>query len=160
MCAFDVLLVMLEGRQKQTLNLLQVLAACDTWLWLKKPEFQNGLPWEVETCTKTCGLPLLSNFEPYSNILNSGPIDCCKQTRLVLLGCAPASVSLSFKRLPRPFFGILKPSGLNAESQTISIMFFDGSQKAVVGKSSGRLLSWLLTKRALLAGWKLASLFT
>ena len=36
-----------------------------TWLWPKKPEFQNGLPWYVETWAKTCGLPLLFNFEPH-----------------------------------------------------------------------------------------------
>ena len=26
--------------------------------------YQNGLPWEVEAWTKTCGLPQLLNFEP------------------------------------------------------------------------------------------------
>ena len=35
------------------------------WPWLNKPKFQNGLPWEVDTWTKTCGLPLLVNFEPH-----------------------------------------------------------------------------------------------
>ena len=31
---------------------------------IKKTEFPNGLPWYVEW-TKTCGLPLLFNFEPH-----------------------------------------------------------------------------------------------
>ena len=35
-----------------------------TWLWLKKP-VPKMEPWQVETWTNTCGLPLRSfNFEP------------------------------------------------------------------------------------------------
>ena len=35
------------------------------WLWLNKPEFQNGLPDREVEWTKTCGLPLLFDFEPH-----------------------------------------------------------------------------------------------
>ena len=34
------------------------------WLWLKKP-VPKMEPWQVEIWTKTCGLPLLFNFEPH-----------------------------------------------------------------------------------------------
>ena len=32
-----------------------------TWLWLKK-RYSNGLPWEVDTCTETCGFSLSDRF--------------------------------------------------------------------------------------------------
>ena len=41
----------------------------------KSPEFQNGLPWQVETWTKTCGLPLLFHFEPHPNDPTMSPMN-------------------------------------------------------------------------------------
>ena len=37
------------------------------WPWLKKPDCQNQT-WKVEAWTKTCGLPLLFDFEPHPNL--------------------------------------------------------------------------------------------
>ena len=64
------------------------------WLWLKKTELQDGLPWEVETWSKTCGLPLRSfNFEPqpYQKVKTWSFV---LQGRLRFTGFSPSSTQI------------------------------------------------------------------
>ena len=79
------------------------------WLWLKKPEFQNGLPdRQVDTWTKTCGLPLLSNFEPHPYVQWSWAETChtAEGPPAELQGLAPGSRSGGMRhRLPNAQMG-------------------------------------------------------
>ena len=54
----------------------------------KIPEFHNGLPWEVETRTKTCGLPLLFNFEPHPYVKHGK-----EEVKQIAQGESPSPVS-------------------------------------------------------------------